>query len=177
MIIMKEEHFFQWNVSTTLKFGSDIHVYLKMNRDGFLFVSSSSMISKYIYVTGSSSNSAVEQHGVPQFHCVRWKYSCQQLSTATPLCCVPSAVQWVRLWVWHRVSSSGSAVLWHQCQAHPGSANTVEGELARPPVWVGNCGFWWHFGKRSCMPAAHLSYGHKQSSWIESEGFWLARKH
>lgn len=68
-------------------------------------------------------------------------YCCQQPSSAAPLCCVPSAVHWVRLWVWHRVSPSGSAVLWHQCQAHPGSANTVEGELARGLVWVGDCGF------------------------------------
>ena len=39
------------------------------------------------------------------------------------------------------MSPSGSAVLWHQRQAHPGAANAVEGELARGPLWVGDCGF------------------------------------
>lgn len=54
-----------------------------------------------------------------------------EMSPTSSLRCVPSAVQWVRPWVWHRVSPSGSAVLRHQRQAHPGSANAVEGELAR----------------------------------------------
>lgn len=95
------------------------------------------MAPKLVAAIGSLQ--ALQGYNVPRLLCVWWKYIAQQLYTASCLCCVPSAVCWVRLWVWHRVSPSGSAVLWHQCQAHRGSANTVEGELARSLVWVGYC--------------------------------------
>lgn len=122
----------------------------------------------YVNVTEHPVDAVPIPSGTPQ--CTTVPLTVVNTSASSP-CCVPSAVHWVRLWVWHRVSSSGSAVLWHQRQAHPGSANTVEGELARGPLRVGDLWIWWHIAERRCMPSFYFYHmGTKKTHELELRG-------